>query len=83
VSRVIATLKDGLEAWRTARSPTSIERLHEELRRRVKMPGSLPSEDAAATLLFSLVASAQIKLRRIDRWRKIAATLHQHMAVAG
>ena len=40
------------------------------------------SEDAALILLFSLVASGQIKLRRIDGWRKIAAVLNQHTAVA-
>jgi hypothetical protein len=28
--------------------------------------GSLPTEDAALVLLFSLVASGQIKLRKID-----------------
>src|SRR5215813_2974534 len=58
----------------------TIERLHEEFRRRVKTQGSLPSEDAALVLLFSLVASGQIKLRRIDGWRKIAAVLSQHTA---
>ena len=47
-------------------------RLHEEFRRRVKTQGSLPSEDAALVLLFSLVASGQIRLRRSDGWRKIA-----------
>ena len=59
-----------------------IERLHEEFRRRVKTQSSLPSEDAAPVLLFSLVASGQIRLRRIDGWRKIAAVLSQHTAVA-
>ena len=48
----------------------------------MKTQGSLPSEDAAVVLLFGLVASGQIKLRRIDGWRKIAAVLNQHMAVA-
>jgi hypothetical protein len=38
--------------------------------------------DDAAVVLFSLVASGQIKLRRIDGWRKIAAVLSQHTAVA-
>jgi len=33
-------------------------------------------------LLFSLVASGQIKLRRIDGWKKIAAVLSQHAAAA-
>src|SRR6266481_1373650 len=50
--------------------------------RRVKTQGSLPSEDAALVLLFSLVASGQIKLRRIDGWQKIDAMLSQHTAVA-
>ena len=48
----------------------------------MKTQGSLPSEDAALVLLFSLVASGQIKLRRIDAWQKIAAVFNQHMAVA-
>ncbi len=52
------------------------------LRRRVKTQGSLPSEDAALVLVFSLVASGQIKLRRIDGWRKIATVLSLHTAVA-
>jgi hypothetical protein len=41
----------------------------------VKTQGSLPSEDAAVVLLFSLVATGQIKLRKIDGWQKIAAVL--------
>jgi len=48
----------------------------------VKTQGSLPSEDAALVLLCSLVASGQIKLRRIDGWRKIATVLSLHTAVA-
>jgi putative transposase len=64
------------------RTTNVIERLHEEFRRRVKTQGSLPSEDAAVVLLFSLVASGQIKLRRIDGWRKIAAVLTQQTEAA-
>ena len=68
--------------WKTLRTTNTIERLHEEFRRRVKTQGSLPSEDTAVVLLFSLVASGQIKLRKIDGWQKIAAVLSQHTAVA-
>jgi putative transposase len=64
--------------WKTLRTTNTIERLHEEFRRRVKTQGSLPNEDAALILLFSLVASGQIRLRRIDGWRKIATVLRQH-----
>ena len=61
--------------WKTLRTTNTIERLHEEFRRRVKTQSSLPGDDAALVLLFSLVASGQIKLRRIDGWRKIATVL--------
>jgi putative transposase len=68
--------------WKTLRTTNTIERLHGEFRRRVKTQGSLPGEDAALILLFSLVASGQIKLRRIDGWRKIATVLRQHTPIA-
>ena len=68
--------------WKTLRTTNTIERLHEEFRRRVKTQGSLPTEDAALVLLLSLVVSGQIKLRKIDGWRKIAAVLSQRTAVA-
>ena len=68
--------------WKALRTTNTIERLHEEFRRRVKTQGSLPSDDAALVLLFSLVASGQIKLRRIDGWRKIAGVLSQRTSVA-
>jgi len=64
------------------RTTNTIERLHEEFRRRVKTQGSLPSEDAALILLFSFVAGGQIKLRRIGGWRKIPTVLRQHTTVA-
>jgi putative transposase len=67
---------------KTLRTTNTIERLHEEFRRRVKTQRSLPTEDAALVLLFSLVASGQIKLRKIDGWQKIGAVLNQHTAVA-
>ena len=68
--------------WNTLRTTNTIERLHEEFRRRVKTQSSLPTEDAALVLLFSLVASGQIKLRKIDGWQMIGAVLNQHTAVA-
>ena len=68
--------------WKALRTTNVIERLHEEFRRRVKTQGSLPSEDAAVVLLFSLVVSGQIKLRRIDGWQKLAAVLSQPPSVA-
>jgi hypothetical protein len=43
-----------------------------------KSRGRLPNEAAALILLFSLVASGQVRLRKIDGWRKIAAVIRQH-----
>ena len=48
----------------------------------MKTQSSLPTEDAGLVLLFSLVASGQIKLRKIDGWQKIGVVLNQHTAVA-
>jgi len=70
------------EQWKTLRTTNTIERLHEEFRRRVKTQSSLPTEDSAVVLLFSLVASGQIRLRRVDGWQKIATVLSQNTLVA-
>ena len=68
--------------WKTLRTTNVIERLHEEFRRRVKTQGSLPIEDAALVLLFGLVVSGQIRLRRLDGWRQIPAVLEQRRTAA-
>lgn len=68
--------------WKTLRSTNVIERLNGEFRRRVKTQGSLPTEDAALILLFGLVASGQITLRKIDGYTKIAAVLNTRMQPA-
>jgi hypothetical protein len=49
----------------------------------VKTQDAQPGEDATLLLLLSLVESGQIKLRRIDGWRKIAGVLSQHVSVCG
>lgn len=64
------------QQWKTIRTTNVIERLNGEFRRRVKTQGSLPTEDAALVLLFSLVASGQIRLRKLDGFEKIAAILN-------
>jgi transposase-like protein len=90
---VVTSLRDGGDElltfftfpkaqWKTLRTTNTIERLHEEFRRRVKTQGSLPSEDAALVLLFSLVASGQIRLRKIDGWQKIAGVVSRHVSPA-
>ena len=61
--------------WKVLRTTNVIERLNGEFRRRVKTQASLPTEDSALVLLFSLVASGQVKLRRIDGWQDIVRVL--------
>lgn len=67
---IVASLREGGEEiltvfrfpkaqWKALRTTNVIERIHEEFRRRVKTQGSLPNEDAAVVLLFSLVACGQ------------------------
>jgi transposase-like protein len=68
--------------WKTLRTTNVIERLNEEFRRRVKTQGSLPTEDAALVLLFGLVVSGQIRLRRLDGWRQIPALLRARREAA-
>jgi putative transposase len=63
--------------WKNIRTTNVIERLNGEFRRRVKTQGSLPSEDAALILLFGLVATGQIRLRKIDGYKKLAGVISE------
>ena len=58
--------------WRGARTTNAIERLHEELKRRIKTQTVLPSADTAAMLFWALLASGQINMRKIDGWQTLA-----------
>jgi putative transposase len=55
--------------WKALRTTNVLERINEEFRRRTKTQASLPGEDAVLLLLFGLLRSGQIKLRRIVGWR--------------
>jgi transposase-like protein len=59
------------EQWRALRSTNVIERLNEEFRRRVKTQSSFPREDAAVVLLYGLVATGQIRFRRMEGHDKL------------
>jgi putative transposase len=58
--------------WKSARTTNAIERLHEEFKRRIKTQTVLPSADTAAMLFWSLLASGQISMRKIDGWQTLA-----------
>jgi putative transposase len=68
--------------WKTLRTTNSIERLNEEFRRRVKTQGSLPTEASAVLLLFGLVATGQITLRKLDGYTQLAAVIRPRMRPA-
>jgi len=57
--------------WKSLRTTNAIERLNGEFRRRVKTQGSLPNAQAAELLLFGLLATNQIRMRRIDGWQQL------------
>lgn len=57
--------------WKSLRTTNAIERLNGEFRRRVKTQSSLPDARAAERLLFGLIISGQIQMRRIDGWQNL------------
>ena len=57
--------------WKALRTTNTIERLNQEFRRRVKTQGSFPNPEAALLVLFGLVASGLVKMRKIDGWREM------------
>jgi transposase-like protein len=52
--------------WKALRTTNALERINEEFRRRTKTQASLPGEDAVLLLLYDLLRSGQLVLRRID-----------------
>lgn len=68
--------------WKSARTTNAIERLHEEFRRRIKTQTVLPSAETAAMLFWALLASGQIRMRKVDGWPTLAKPLAQPVALA-
>jgi putative transposase len=60
-----------LTQWKGLRTTNALERMNEEFRRRTKTQASLPNEDAVVLLLFGLLRSGQVVLRRFDGWKEI------------
>ncbi len=68
--------------WKSARTTNAIERLNEEFRRRIKTQTVLPCAETVPMLLWALMASGQIVMRKVDGWETLAqpvadATLDQ------
>jgi Transposase, Mutator family len=58
--------------WKSTRSTNAIDRLHEELKRRIKTQTVLPSAETAAMLFWALPASGQISMRKVDGWKTLS-----------
>jgi transposase-like protein len=68
--------------WKALRTPNALERINEEFRRRTKTQASLPSQDAMLLLLFGLLRTGQVKLRKIDggdEMKAVKAAWANHM----
>lgn len=58
--------------WKSARTTNAIERLNEEFRRRIKTQTVLPCPETVPMLLWALLASGQIQMRKVDGWQTLA-----------
>jgi transposase-like protein len=58
--------------WQALRTTNALERINGEFRRRTKTQASLPSQDAVLLLLFGLLRSGQVTMRKIDGWQDMA-----------
>ncbi|WP_223425618.1 IS256 family transposase [Tateyamaria pelophila] len=58
--------------WKSARTTNAIERLNEEFRRRIKTQTVLPCAETVPMLLWALLASGQIQMRKVDGWETLA-----------
>ena len=63
--------------WKALRTTNALERVNEEFRRRTKTQASLPSQDAVLLLLFALLRSGRITLRRLEGWKDMPAASAQ------
>lgn len=57
--------------WKALRTTNLIERLNQEFRRRVKTQVCFPTESAVLIVLFGLVASGMIRMRKIDGYEDL------------
>jgi transposase-like protein len=58
--------------WKSARTTNAIERLNEEFRRRIKTQTVPPRAETVPMLLWALLASGQIQMRKVDGWETLS-----------
>ena len=57
--------------WKALRTTNALERINGEFRRRTKTQASLPGQEAVLLLIFGLLRSGHVKLRKIDGWEEM------------
>ena len=67
------------EQWKSLRTTNPIERLNLEFKRRVKTQGSLPNQECAVLLFFGLLASGQLRFKKITGADKIVDVIKDSM----
>jgi putative transposase len=63
-----------ISQWKALRTTNALERINEEFRRRTKTQASLPGEEAVLFLLFGLLRSGQVQLRRLVGWQDMTTS---------
>jgi transposase-like protein len=63
-----------ISQWKALRTTNALERINEEFRRRTKTQASLPNEEAVLFLLFGLLRSGQLTLRRLVGWHDLTTS---------
>jgi len=61
------------EQWRSLKTTNIVERLNHEFRRRTKTQGMFPTQSSILVLLFGLVASGMVRMRRIGGYETMEA----------
>jgi len=57
--------------WKAARATNAIERLNEEFHRRTKTQAVRPCAETVPMLLWALLASGQITMRKVGGWQAL------------
>jgi transposase-like protein len=57
--------------WKALRTTNIVERVIEEFRRRVKTQAVLPNAESVLLLLYGLMASGQLRLRKLDGYQEL------------
>lgn len=66
--------------WKSLRTTNAVERLNEEFKRRTKTQGSFPTESSVLVVLFGLVASGMIRLRKISGYKDMPPRRQEALA---